>query len=78
MALSLIFMYFFRLQELSSCSDESPDLSDIELIQYINVDILRLVKIFQGLGFDFFLLLLLFTYYKLCCTNKLLKYSYLI
>ncbi|KAK2723883.1 hypothetical protein QYM36_002292, partial [Artemia franciscana] len=36
-----------RLQELSSCSDESPDLSDIELIQYINVDILRLVKIFQ-------------------------------
>ncbi|XP_013143458.1 PREDICTED: neurofibromin isoform X1 [Papilio polytes] len=34
-----------RLQELASSSEENPDYTDIELIQYINVDILRLIKL---------------------------------
>ncbi|CAH1393434.1 unnamed protein product [Nezara viridula] len=34
-----------RLQELSTCSDENPDYTDIELIQYINVDVLKLTKL---------------------------------
>ncbi|CAB3257524.1 unnamed protein product [Arctia plantaginis] len=34
-----------RLQELSSSSEENPDYTDIELIQYINVDILRLIRL---------------------------------
>ncbi|KAF4521106.1 hypothetical protein B566_EDAN009061 [Ephemera danica] len=34
-----------RLQELSTCSEENPDYSDIELIQHINVDAVRLTKL---------------------------------
>ncbi|KOB75384.1 Uncharacterized protein OBRU01_07671, partial [Operophtera brumata] len=34
-----------RLQELSSSSEENPDFTDIELIQHINVDILRLIRL---------------------------------
>ncbi|XP_060809014.1 neurofibromin [Amyelois transitella] len=34
-----------RLQELSSSSEENPDYTDIELIQHINVDILRLIRL---------------------------------
>nr|CAD7396146.1 unnamed protein product [Timema poppensis] len=34
-----------RLQELSACNEENPDYSDIELIQHINVDVLRLTKL---------------------------------
>ncbi|EFX74727.1 hypothetical protein DAPPUDRAFT_307021 [Daphnia pulex] len=34
-----------RLQELSSSNEENPDLSDIELIQHINVDTIRLIKL---------------------------------
>ncbi|CAG0906525.1 unnamed protein product, partial [Cyprideis torosa] len=36
-----------RLQELSDPSEESSDFSDIELIQHINVDINRLIKLFN-------------------------------
>ncbi|XP_075988639.1 neurofibromin 1 isoform X3 [Anticarsia gemmatalis] len=32
-------------QELSSSSEENPDYTDIELIQHINVDILRLIRL---------------------------------
>lgn len=34
-----------RLQELSACNEENPDYSDIELIQHINVDVVRLTKL---------------------------------
>ncbi|XP_021921694.1 neurofibromin isoform X3 [Zootermopsis nevadensis] len=34
-----------RLQELSTCNEENPDYSDIELIQYINVDVNRLTRL---------------------------------
>lgn len=33
-----------RLQELSACSEENPDYSDIELIQHINVDVNKLIR----------------------------------
>lgn len=35
-----------KLQELASCPDENPDYSDIELIQHINVDVGRLIRLF--------------------------------
>ncbi|XP_078047800.1 neurofibromin 1 [Augochlora pura] len=34
-----------RLQELAKCGDENVDYSDIELIQHINVDVHRLIKL---------------------------------
>ncbi|XP_058454714.1 neurofibromin isoform X6 [Malaya genurostris] len=34
-----------RLQELSTCSEENPDYSDIELIQHIDLDVNRLTKL---------------------------------
>ncbi|XP_023718195.1 neurofibromin isoform X4 [Cryptotermes secundus] len=34
-----------RLQELSACNEENPDYSDIELIQHINVDVDRLIRL---------------------------------
>ncbi|XP_050557964.1 neurofibromin isoform X9 [Spodoptera frugiperda] len=34
-----------RLQELSSSSEENPDFTDIELIQHVNLDILRLIRL---------------------------------
>ncbi|XP_031834542.1 neurofibromin 1 isoform X3 [Nomia melanderi] len=34
-----------RLQELAKCGDENADYSDIELIQHINVDVYRLIKL---------------------------------
>ncbi|XP_023719668.1 neurofibromin isoform X2 [Cryptotermes secundus] len=34
-----------RLQELSACNEENPDCSDIELIQHINVDVDRLIRL---------------------------------
>lgn len=37
-----------KLQELASCPDENPDYSDIELIQHINVDVNRLVRLLTG------------------------------
>lgn len=41
--------FFFRLQELSTSStEENPDYSDIELIQHINVDVNRLIKLLNG------------------------------
>lgn len=42
----------FRLQELSSSNEENPDLTDIELIQHINVDTIRLIKLLNGNGFQ--------------------------
>lgn len=36
-----------RLQELSACSEENPDYSDIELIQHINVDVNKLIRLFN-------------------------------
>lgn len=37
-----------RLQELSACSEENPDYSDIELIQHIDLDVNRLTKLLSG------------------------------
>lgn len=34
-----------RLQELSACSEENPDYSDIELIQHIDLDVHKLTKL---------------------------------
>ncbi|KAK0170129.1 hypothetical protein PV328_010729 [Microctonus aethiopoides] len=34
-----------RLQELSVCTEENPDCSDIELIQHINIDVDRLIQL---------------------------------
>ena len=42
-----------RLQELSNSSDESPDCVDIELIQHINVDLTRLIKLFTEVNHKF-------------------------
>lgn len=42
-------LLLYRLQELSpSSTDENPDYSDIELIQHINVDVHRLIKLLNG------------------------------
>ncbi|KAK9889237.1 hypothetical protein WA026_004512 [Henosepilachna vigintioctopunctata] len=35
-----------KLQELASCPDENPDYNDLELIQHINVDVVRLTRLF--------------------------------
>lgn len=37
-----------RLQELAKCGDENVDYSDIELIQHINVDVCKLIKLLNG------------------------------
>lgn len=37
-----------RLQELSATSEENPDSGDIELIQHIDLDIVRLIKLLTG------------------------------
>lgn len=37
-----------RLQELSATSEENPDSGDIELIQHIDLDIQRLIKLLTG------------------------------
>lgn len=37
-----------RLQELSVTSEENPDFSDIELVQHIDLDIPRLIKLLTG------------------------------
>lgn len=34
-----------RLQELSACAEENPDYSDIELIQHIDLDVIKLTKL---------------------------------
>uniref|UniRef100_A0A336KLD7 CSON013094 protein n=1 Tax=Culicoides sonorensis TaxID=179676 RepID=A0A336KLD7_CULSO len=34
-----------RLQELSACSEENPDYSDIELIQHVDLDVHKLTKL---------------------------------
>ncbi|CAG0920975.1 unnamed protein product [Notodromas monacha] len=36
-----------RLQELSTSNEENPDLSDIELIQHIHIDLARLIRLFS-------------------------------
>ncbi|XP_075145354.1 neurofibromin 1 isoform X2 [Haematobia irritans] len=36
-----------RIQELTACSDENPDYSDIELIQHIDMDMIKLTKLLQ-------------------------------
>ncbi|VDI01744.1 neurofibromin 1 [Mytilus galloprovincialis] len=41
-----------KLTSLSSASDD-PDLSDLELIQHINVDVLRLIKLFNDINSKF-------------------------
>lgn len=38
-----------RLQELSATSEENPDSGDIELIQHIDLDIQRLIKLLTGI-----------------------------
>ncbi|EDW66990.2 uncharacterized protein Dvir_GJ23901 [Drosophila virilis] len=36
-----------RIQELTSCSEENPDYNDIELIQHIDMDMIKLTKLLQ-------------------------------
>lgn len=43
-----VIIFLIRLQELSACSDENPDYGDLELIQYINVDAVRLARLLSG------------------------------
>lgn len=38
-----------KLSELSTTAEETTDFSDIELVQHINLDIARLIKLLQGL-----------------------------
>ena len=42
-----------RLQELSTNNEENPDFIDIELIQHINVDVSRLIKLFNEVNLKF-------------------------
>ncbi|XP_031626332.1 neurofibromin isoform X2 [Contarinia nasturtii] len=42
-----------RLQELSATSEENPDSGDIELIQHIDLDILRLIKLLTEINQKF-------------------------
>lgn len=37
-----------RLQELSNSGEENPDCSDIEIMQHINVDVHRLIRLLNG------------------------------
>lgn len=37
-----------RLQEVSTCNDEAPDYSDIELIQHVDLNVHRLMKLLSG------------------------------
>lgn len=48
-----------RLQELTTSTEESPDCTDLELIQYINVDVVKLTRLLNGIFFILFLLLIL-------------------
>ena len=42
-------MYLFlRLTTLSTLSEDQSDLSDLELIQHLNVDVIRLTKLLGG------------------------------
>lgn len=45
-----------RLQELSATSEENPDSGDIELIQHIDLDIMRLIKLLTGMNLNVFFL----------------------
>ena len=38
----------FSLTALSTCNEDQSDMSDLELIQHINVDIVRLIKLLNG------------------------------
>lgn len=41
------------MQELSNSNEENPDFVDIELIQHINLDVTRLIKLLNGnISFD--------------------------
>lgn len=37
-----------RLQEVSTCNDEAPDYSDIDLIQHVDLNVHRLMKLLSG------------------------------
>ena len=66
----------YRLQELSSNNEENPDLSDIELIQHINVDTIRLIKLLNGnfqLNFYLSIILLLAKLYFYYFRNNIQK-----
>lgn len=43
----------YRLQELSNSNEENMDVTDIELIQYINVDMHRLLKLLLEINLKF-------------------------
>lgn len=46
----MLIIYFLlpRLHTLSGCSEDQSDLSDLELIQHLNVDVNRLTKLLGG------------------------------
>jgi hypothetical protein len=44
----ILYLYGVRLQELSATSDENADYSDLELIQNINVNVVRLLRLLIG------------------------------
>lgn len=37
-----------KLQELSTSTEENPDYTDLELIQHINVDVVKLTRLLNG------------------------------
>lgn len=38
-----------KLQELSTSTEENPDYTDLELIQHINVDVVKLTRLLNGM-----------------------------
>lgn len=75
------FYVLSRLQELSSSNEENPDLSDIELIQHINVDTIRLIKLLNGMNSNIdlsqrtYLKIFLVFYAETISKSKLLRKS---
>jgi len=52
------------LQELSASNEENPDCSDIELIQHINVDVNRLIRLLNGLCLPYIIVFILFIQWR--------------
>lgn len=59
-----------RLQELTVCTEDTVDVHDIELIQYINVDCAKLKRLLQGEQiFEIPTGILLQSYCNMCVQN---------
>ena len=56
-----------RIQEITSAGDESSDYADLELIQYVDLDMEKLTKLLQGMfnrGRDLYSMQIPFNNYK--------------